>query len=299
METGRTLGAFIFKEILCCWGAVKEIITNNGTAYVTTLDWLASRYGINHICISAYNSQANGIVEWQHYTIRKSLVKTCEGNVSLWPVIVPHIFWANRATIQKSTGYSPYYMAHGVKPLLPFDITLATFLVPNMATPLSTAELIAIHACQLQKREDNLARIKDNILAACLTSVWQFERQFENTIQTISFKPGDLVLVRNSAVEMDLGHKMKPRYFRPMVVICKTCSGSYWLAELNSAISKLQYAVFCLVLYLACSRTSIPITWVLDHKDLATVIQEEAADPEIDEEDAWPGTVKIWTPGEM
>jgi len=56
METGRTLGAFIFEEILCRWGAVGEIVTDNGTAYVATLDWLATRYGIRHIRISAYNS---------------------------------------------------------------------------------------------------------------------------------------------------------------------------------------------------------------------------------------------------
>jgi transposase InsO family protein len=62
-ETGRTIGAFIFEEILCRWGAVGEIVTDNGTAYVAALDWLVDRYGIRHIRISAYNSQANGIVE--------------------------------------------------------------------------------------------------------------------------------------------------------------------------------------------------------------------------------------------
>ena len=40
-KTGCTLGAFLFKEILCQWGAVKEIVTDNRTAYVTVLDWLA------------------------------------------------------------------------------------------------------------------------------------------------------------------------------------------------------------------------------------------------------------------
>jgi hypothetical protein len=36
-ETGRTLGAFIFEEILCRWGAVEEIVTDNGTAYIALL----------------------------------------------------------------------------------------------------------------------------------------------------------------------------------------------------------------------------------------------------------------------
>jgi len=82
VETSHTLGAFIFENLLCRWGAVGEIVTDNGTAYVTVLDWLSSRYGIRHIRISAYNSRANGIVERQHRTIRDSLVKTCDGDAS-------------------------------------------------------------------------------------------------------------------------------------------------------------------------------------------------------------------------
>jgi len=46
METGRTLGAFLFEEVLCHWGAVEEIVTDNGTAFVATLDWLTQHFGI-------------------------------------------------------------------------------------------------------------------------------------------------------------------------------------------------------------------------------------------------------------
>jgi len=63
VKTGQTIRAFIFEEILCQWGAVEEIVTDNGTAYVAALDWLQDKYSIRHICISAYNSQMNGIVE--------------------------------------------------------------------------------------------------------------------------------------------------------------------------------------------------------------------------------------------
>ena len=62
-ETGCTIGTFIFEEILCHWGAVSEIVMDNGSAYVAALDWLADKYGIRHIRISAYNSRANGVVE--------------------------------------------------------------------------------------------------------------------------------------------------------------------------------------------------------------------------------------------
>jgi len=94
-ETGRTLGAFLFEEVLCRWGAVEEIVTDNGTAFVAALDWLERRFSIWHIRISAYNSWANGIVKRQHYTIRESIVKACEGNISKWPSVTPYTFWAD------------------------------------------------------------------------------------------------------------------------------------------------------------------------------------------------------------
>ena len=62
-ETGQTLGWFIFEEILCHWGAIEEIVTDNSSAYLAALDWLSNKYGIHHICISPYNSRANGIIE--------------------------------------------------------------------------------------------------------------------------------------------------------------------------------------------------------------------------------------------
>jgi hypothetical protein len=166
-------------------------------------------------------------VERQHCTIRESLVKACDGNIAKWPAIAPHVFWADRATIRKSTGYSPFYMAHGTEPLLPFDLTLATFLVPDLIKPMPTEDLIATQACQLLKRDDDLDRIHDSILKARFASVRQFERQFENTISSYNFKPGNLVLVQNSASESDLGRKTKPRYLGPMVVIRHSRTSCY------------------------------------------------------------------------
>jgi transposase InsO family protein len=95
VETARTLAAFVFEDILCRWGALEEIVTDNGAAFVAALGYLADRYGIRHIRISAYNSRANGIVERQHRTIRESIVKACGGDISKWPTVAPHAFWAD------------------------------------------------------------------------------------------------------------------------------------------------------------------------------------------------------------
>ena len=126
-ETGVVVGKFIFMDILCRWGAVEELITDNGAPIVAGLDWLAKAYHITHIHISPYNKQANGIVKRSHRTIHESIVKTCVGEIRRWPVITPHVFWADCVTVRKDTGYSPFYMVHGIEPILPFE---ATYLVP-------------------------------------------------------------------------------------------------------------------------------------------------------------------------
>jgi hypothetical protein len=81
-----------------------------------------------------------------------------------WPTVAPHTFWVDRATTRKSTGHIPFYMAHGIEPILPFDITLA-----DIAKPLFTDELLAIRTRQLQKREEDLAAIHENFGTAMAT----------------------------------------------------------------------------------------------------------------------------------
>jgi hypothetical protein len=78
-------------------------------------------------------------------------------------------------TICKATGYLPFYMAHGVEPILPFDIMLATFLLLDLACIMSTKELIAAHCHQLELHEDDLATIHTNVLKSHFISTCQFK----------------------------------------------------------------------------------------------------------------------------
>jgi len=68
-ETKIAIANFIFQDILCRWGAVYEIITDNGKPFVATLEHLADKYRVRHIRISGYNSRANGLVEHKHWDL--------------------------------------------------------------------------------------------------------------------------------------------------------------------------------------------------------------------------------------
>ena len=43
-EMGHTLMEFIFQDLLCCYGAIAELITDNGTPYIAALDELKTKY---------------------------------------------------------------------------------------------------------------------------------------------------------------------------------------------------------------------------------------------------------------
>jgi hypothetical protein len=187
-------GVFIFKEILCHWGALEEIITDNGPAFVEALNWLAEQYGIHHICILPYNSQANGIVKRHHLDIREAIMKVCDGEESKWPTAMHTVFWAEWITIHKALGHFTYYIVHRVEPFLLFDLAKATYMVPPQSA-MTTTELVVLRARQLQKRPENLDTIQDQVIKAHFTSIHQFKKKYTNTICAYQFAPSDLILV--------------------------------------------------------------------------------------------------------
>lgn len=259
-ENFKTIAKFIHENILCRWGAIEEIVTDNAPQYLQAAELLSTKFHIRHIKISPYNSRAQGPIERRHYDVREALIKTAEGEEKSWPDVAPSVFWAERVTIQKSTGYSPFYLAHGTEPLLPFDLAEATYLAPAMDSPMSTEDLIAKRAQMLLKRPQDLLKVQQQVLKSRWESVRQLEKAMKNKIHDFDFKPGSLVLVRNAKFDKTLSDKTKPRYFGPMIVIKRTAGGSYVLGELDGALSKLRFAAFRLFPYYPRNTTAVPVT---------------------------------------
>jgi hypothetical protein len=103
-ENALGIAKFIFEDILCHHGAIEVIMTDNGTPYVAALEVLRHCYGINHIRISPYNSQANGIVERRHFDVQESLIKAADSDAKKWSQAAPSVFWAERISIHPKTG---------------------------------------------------------------------------------------------------------------------------------------------------------------------------------------------------
>ena len=107
-------------------------------------------------------------------------------------------------------GCSPYFAVTGTHPLLPFDIIEASYLLPPPKSVLSTTNLIARRAIALQKRKSHLSELHNKVFDARRKAAVKFELQHSKTIRNFDFKLGDLVLMRNTAIEKALNRKMRP-----------------------------------------------------------------------------------------
>jgi hypothetical protein len=161
--------------------------------------------------------------------------------------------WAERITIQRSTGYSPYYLACGLEPSLPMDI-LESILLKPMTRHMSTIDLVTARARQLRRKDDAILDAKNRLSRMRHIRKTLYDLEHEASIREYNFKSGDLVLVRNSRIEKELDRKSKPRWFGPMTVVRRTEGGSYILAELDGTVSKLRIGATRLIPYHARSK---------------------------------------------
>ena len=171
--------------------------------------------------------------------------------------------------------------------MLPLDIVEVTYLVPPPAALLNTTQLIASHAIALQKRREQLQLIHSRAYKARVRAAKKFEEDHSATLVNHTCKPGDLVLIRNTAIEKALNHKMRPCYVGPLIVIARNRGGAYILAELDGSVFDRPTAAFRVVPYLAWRHIPLPdLTSFIDIslERLQAMKDADVADPDADDD---------------
>ena len=251
-DKAKVIAQFFLKRIILRYGIVQEVVTDNGPSFGKEFAKLMKQYGIYHIKISPYNSQANGVVERGHFNIREAIVKLCDGDLNKWPLMVPAAVYADRITVRRATGYSPYFLLHGVHPLMPGDLADATFLVTDFRPGMSTAELIEARTRQLLRLPQDVTKAQNTLKQSRLRSKEAFETKFARRICRDEYKTDTLVLIRNNPIEnsVSIERKTANRYMGPYRIVRRTQGGAYILAEMDGALLRHHVAAYRLTPYI-------------------------------------------------
>lgn len=146
-------------QVLCKFGACAEVVTDGGGEFDGEFDSLLKDACIDHRTTRANNPQADGLAERAVQTVKRSLRKLVEqsqDSTSWDSQALPWIALGYNASTQGSTGYSPYYLLHGVQPVVPPAVK------ERMEPPLDLADPSAAQALL----ERAAAMRQSNVIAA-------------------------------------------------------------------------------------------------------------------------------------
>lgn len=120
-KTAATIAHFLLK-LICRHGCAEIQINDQGREFVNQVSsTLHSLTGVKQRITSAYHPQANGLTERNNRTIQSSLLRVLSVNQDEWVKALPGVLFAYRTSVQKSTGYTPFFLMYGRQAKLPIE----------------------------------------------------------------------------------------------------------------------------------------------------------------------------------
>ena len=118
----REVKNFIWKKITCRFGVPKEIVTDNGSQFISCdFQDFCKEWGIKLSFSTLRYPQANGQAEPTNKTVINIIKKRLEKAKGLWADKLPGVLWAYRTTAKTSTGETPFSLAYDTKAVIPVE----------------------------------------------------------------------------------------------------------------------------------------------------------------------------------
>ncbi|XP_065631241.1 uncharacterized protein LOC136068256 [Quercus suber] len=221
---------FVWKNIITRFGVPHTLISDNGLQFDSNaFRSYCSELGImNRYSTPAY-PQGNGQAEAVNKVIVNGLKKRLDDAKGKWVEELPHVLWAYRTTLRRSTRETPFSMTYGAEAVIPLETGFPTLKTSSFSTTKNDELLEAGLDLIEEKRENAMVR---------LAHYQQKLRQgYDANVKLRPLELGDLVLrkVIGTAKNPAWG-KLGPNWEGPYRITSGAGTGAYFLEDLDSHV---------------------------------------------------------------
>jgi len=188
-EAPTVARAFI-NSIICRHGCPRTLISDRGANFMSEMmQQILELVDVTHTPSTSYHPQTDGLTEKFNGTLVSMLANYTNRDQTNWDQCLQQVLFAYRASIQKSTGETPFYLLYGRDCALPTP--------QAYDPPRGYYHDVTDYKMDMQAAfADAWTLAKDNIQQAQLTQKFYYDK----TVRIIEFEVGDLVWLETPPV---------------------------------------------------------------------------------------------------
>ncbi|KAI6660178.1 Gag-pol fusion protein [Oopsacas minuta] len=228
-KSAKGVALFLYKT-MCRFGCTQVVISDQGREFVNKVNQeLFDLTKTTHRISTAYHPQTNGLVERFNQTIQRALLKLVIKEQDNWDMYIDGVLFAYRTSVQKTTKKSPFEIMYLREAILPIEMDFMPEYLNIPADPNIDAFI-----CQMNNIKKSLyGKVDKNIQEGQEKQKNEYDKKQK---QSKNFKPGTLVLLRNSAKDGRKGDKFRMRYLGPYEIFQDIGKGVYKLRNCVTGI---------------------------------------------------------------
>ena len=206
-QTTKTITKFLYQGHISIFGALAMLLSDHGVNFMSSIiDKMYILLSVKKWTMP-YHPQMNGLAKRSHQTTMQMIGKLGEDEKANWPSHLVEIVHIYNATWSIVMGYSQCYLIFGHWLRLPVDFyfpTLRSTEGPRRGTPtMHVNEYVATV-------RDHLRTMLQEAQAQSMAEAWRQKWFYNQKIDTLGLKPGNLIWVKADAFQEK--RKIKNRY---------------------------------------------------------------------------------------
>lgn len=174
---------FFLHNILLRHGALGVLLSYRGKSFLSqVLSDVLQAANTSHRMTSSYYPQNNGLTERFHLTLSDRLSMYIRPDHSNWETMLPFVTFAFNTAVQRTRGYTPFYLVYGRHPSHTLDTCFFTAPVsPSASSPEQFVSCIAY--CRQLARTRTQGSQQDR------------KQRYASAHRFVYFSPGDEVFI--------------------------------------------------------------------------------------------------------